>query len=686
MPGMQPHHIARLTDVSDPRVSPDALVVAVVVTTVDLEANGYRKRIWAVAADGSGPPRPLTGGEHRDTMPRWSPDGTRLAFVSHREGEGKGSQLWLLPAAGGEAELVCGLPEEIESLTWSPDGTRLAFTARVRDEDRYGKERDRDRPARRIDALGPRYDGVGWTVDRRRQLFATDARTGASPTQLTDGPFDHDGAAWAPDGSVLVTTAGRHPGWDVDGAVDLYLVDGRAAGQAPRRLTETGPDYSLPSWAPDADRIACCLGDSRVLPTHGRMAVVDASTGAVTVLTAGYDRNCCSILSGARDPVWAGERLLFQADDRGNVPLLAVATSGTDGPVEVIVGGDRQVTGFDRAGDTIAVVVADPLHPSELGIVERASGSVRMLTSFGAELVAEVELAAPERFVARSGDGTEIEAWLLRPVGADAGRDAGAVARADANAGAEPNRDAGAETGRSYPTLVNIHGGPFSQYGNRLFDEFQLQAGAGYCAVYSNPRGSSGYSEAFGRAIRGPEASPSPGSGWGGVDFEDLMAVVEAAVDQFDCVDGDRVGVLGGSYGGYLTSWSIGHTDRFKAAVSERAVNNVLTMTWTSDIGVVFNGGYIGVSHLDDPEEYLRQSPVSSVREIRTPVLIVHSEEDWRCPVSQAEELWVALRLLGRDVEFVRFPGEGHELSRSGAPKHRIERAELILDWFGRKL
>jgi dipeptidyl aminopeptidase/acylaminoacyl peptidase len=660
MPGLQPDDIARLTEVSDPQVSPDGRVIAVVVTTIDLDANEYRKRIWAVPADGSGPARPLTSGEHRDTTPRWSPDGARLAFVSHREGEGLGSQVWLLPAGGGEPELVTGQPEEIDAVTWAPDGARLAFTARVRDEDRYRPGRDKDRPARRVDVLGPRYDGIGWTVDRRKHVFVVDAAPGASPCQVTDGPWDHTGVSWNPDGSALVSAAARHPGWDLDGATDLYLIDLDAGGAEPRRLTETGPTYGLPAWSPDGTTIACCLGDRRVVPTHGRVATVDVATGAITTLTAGYDRTCCSYLAGAREPLWDGDRLLFQADDHGNVPLLTVPASGTAGQVDVLVGGDRQVTGFDLAGGTLAVVVTDPRHLPEVGVVEGPEGKVRLLTSFGAELAAAVELPEPVRFVARSADGTEIEAWLMRP--------------------------AGAEVGSRYPTLVNIHGGPFSQYGNKFFDEFQLQAGAGYCVVYSNPRGSSGYSEAFGRAIRGPKAADQPGSGWGGVAFEDLMAVVDTAVAEFDCVDSGRLGVLGGSYGGYLTSWAIGHTDRFKAAVSERAVNNVLTMTWTSDIGVVFNGGYLGVSHLDDPGEYLRQSPVSSVRDITTPVLILHSEEDWRCPISQAEELWVALHLLGRDVEFVRFPGEGHELTRSGAPRHRVERSRIIADWFGRKL
>jgi dipeptidyl aminopeptidase/acylaminoacyl peptidase len=286
-------------------------------------------------------------------------------------------------------------------------------------------------------------------------------------------------------------------------------------------------------------------------------------------------------------------------------------------------------------------------------------GEERRLTDFGSAFTGGRALADAEPFTATSPDGTEVEAWVMRP--------------------------AAFEEGRRYPALLNIHGGPFTQYGNRFFDEFQIQAGAGYVVVYSNPRGSSGYSEAWGRAIRGPTAPDDPGSGWGGVDYEDLMAVVDEALARFPFIDPDRIGVLGGSYGGYMTSWIAGHTDRFKAGCSERSCNNLLTMEHTSDIAGSFRTE-IGVSHLDDPEEYRRESPITYVREMTTPLLILHSEVDLRCPVEQAEELFVALRMLGRTPEFVRFPGESHELSRSGSPQHRTTRLEILLDFFGRHL
>jgi dipeptidyl aminopeptidase/acylaminoacyl peptidase len=264
-------------------------------------------------------------------------------------------------------------------------------------------------------------------------------------------------------------------------------------------------------------------------------------------------------------------------------------------------------------------------------------------------------LASPERFTATSTDGTEVECWAMAPVMT--------------------------EPGTRYPTILNIHGGPFTQYGNRFFDEFQMQAGGGLGVLYCNPRGSSGYSEAWGRATRWPEADSDPGSGWGGVDYDDVMACVEEACKRFPWIDEDRLGVMGGSYGGYMTSWIIAHNDRFRAACSERSCNNLLALEQHSDVATGFRA-YVGKTHLQDPAAYLRQSPITYVADVRTPVLIVHSEDDLRCPISQAEELFIALRLLGQQPELVRFPGESHELSRSGSPRHRIMRAEIILDWF----
>jgi dipeptidyl aminopeptidase/acylaminoacyl peptidase len=496
---------------------------------------------------------------------------------------------------------------------------------------------------------------VGWIADRPTHLFVVDA-AGGEPVQLTTGPFEDGGLSWSPDGSKLAFAAGRHDTWDLDYAADVYTVSA-SGGDEPKRLTETGPSYARPAWSPDGSTIAYHLEDFRSAPRHGQVGVLDTASGDIRLLTTDLDRNC-SPYPPSRGPLWNGGDLLFTLEDSGNVHLYRVPANGSGKP-ELVVGGDRQVGAHDAVGGTLAYTATTTTTLPELFV--RVNGEERQVTRIGDAFTTSVTLVEPERFTATSADGTEVEAWFMAPLGAQAG------------------------AGRRYPTLLNIHGGPFTQYGNRLFDEFQLQVAAGYAVVYANPRGSSGYSEAFGRAIRGRTAQDDPGSGWGGVDYEDLMAVVEEAGRRFDVVDPDRVGVLGGSYGGYMTSWIIGHTDRFKAAVSERSCNNLLTMEHSSDFAGIFEQE-MGVNHLEDPDEYLRVSPITYVKEMRTPLLILHSENDLRCPIEQAEDLFVALRLLGRTPEFLRFPGESHELSRSGAPKHRVQRIEAILDFFDRKL
>jgi dipeptidyl aminopeptidase/acylaminoacyl peptidase len=641
----------------EPAVAPDGSAVACVVTSVDLDANTYRSGVWV--ARGDGPAVEVTAGQFRDCRPQWSPDGRTLAFVSHRVAGGdpdkRGSELYVLAVDGpGEARCLAEWPEEIEELRWSPDGRRLAFTARVRDEDRYAPTRDRDRPPVRLTRLFSQLDNVGWVVDRPRQLLMVDAGRG-QPVALTSGPWQVRGVTWSPDGRSLAFASGRHDTWDLDRAVDLWQIEARPGAQ-PERLTETGLAYSHPAWSPGGDRLAFVVTDQSVGPSHPQIGVLELASGKTQTWTDALDR-CCAPFGETRPPRWVDGDLLFTLEDSGAIHLYA---AGPEDPPRRLVGGQVQVKSFDADGGTVAYCAGSAMEPAELYVAPLGElGAATRRTSCRDRLAAECAPIEPERFVVPTSDGAEVEAWVMRP--------------------------SGYVEGARYPALLNIHGGPFTQYGYTLFDEFQIQARAGYAVIFGNPRGSSGYSQAWGRAIRWPGAATDPGSGWGGVDYEDIMAVTEAAVARFGFIDGERVGVLGGSYGGYMTSWIVSHIHRFAAACSERAVNNLLTEESTSDISGAFVD-YVGTLHVDDPDAYLRHSPITYVDDITTPLLILHSEGDLRCPISQAEELFVALRLLGRPVEFVRFPGEGHELSRSGAPRHRVQRAEIILEWFERHL
>lgn len=624
---MKPADLATWIEPSDPAISPDGTQVAFVVTTVDLEANTYRSRVWLAPIDGSWAPRPLTDGEHRDAKPRWSPDGSMLAFVSHRDEPG--SELYVLPLAGGEPRRLASWPEECEEAVWSPRGDRLAVLLRERDEDQYAPEHDRDRPPRRIDRLEFRLDSVGFTSDRRKHVWTVAVDDGAV-VRVTNGDFHHNRPAWFDD-ETIVCGAGRTPTWDVDDAVDLYAFAANGKGR-PKRLTKCGGTHGLPAVSATGV-LAYAHGDGRVVPTHPQVAIDERD------LTASLDRACV----GALPLRWDGDTILFVADEHGAVPLLRVDAGTSE--ITTVIGGDRRVTGFTVAAAVVAATVQEPDGFTQVVVVDAAGE--RTLTSYEVPF----EVSRPERFTVG-----EIDAWLVRPIGAGDG---------------------------PHPTLLNIHGGPFTQYGSHLFDEFQVYAAAGYAVVYCNPRGSSGSSQDWGRAIRGVGAEIDPGSGWGGVDADDILAVVDDAIGRFPgVIDADRMGVIGGSYGGYMTAWLIGHTDRFVAACAERALTNMVTFCHTSDIGAGFPSCYVGVNHLEDPGEYVRQSPVTYDDKITTPLLLLHSERDLRCPIEQAEDLYTRLKLRGRDVELVRFPGEGHELSRSGAPKHRLQRFEIILEFF----
>jgi dipeptidyl aminopeptidase/acylaminoacyl peptidase len=642
---MQPEDVYQLTGVGDPRLRPGGEDVAYVVWSIDEEANEYRQSIWLATLDGSEPPRRFTTGRN-DAQPRWSPDGTRLAFVAKRGDEKSKRQLYVMRADGGEPECLTELKDDVGEPVWSPDGKRIAFSARVPD-DAYDEEDERKRPPRRFKRLLFKLDSVGWTGDRRRHIFVVAADGSAPATQITDGDYEDSRPAWTPDGEKIAFSSSRSENWDTELLGDIYVVP--AEGGEPKRLTPGDGNHYAGSYSPDGTLLAVKWDPGGFdFPRNPQIAVVDAETGEDRrILTASLDRTC-DPYPEIREPIWDGDAIVFAIEDRGNVHVYRVAASGGD--PELLAGGDIVLSGYDYLDGRLVRTGSTAPNLSELYAGEK------QLTHVGRDFGSGRELVTPERFTAISKDGTEVEAWIARP--------------------------AGCEEGTKYPALLNIHGGPFTQYGNGFFDETQVYAGGGYAVVYSNPRGSSGYSEEWGRAIMGPGEL---GPGWGSVDYEDLLAVVETAVDRFDFVDGERLGVLGGSYGGYMTSWIVGHTNRFKAALSERAVNNLVSMYGSSDVGWVFKG-YHGEFVHDDVERYLQISPWTYAKQIETPLLIVHSEQDLRCNIEQAEQLFTTLRLLGRDVELVRFPGESHELTRSGNPVHRVQRFELVLEWFDRHL
>jgi dipeptidyl aminopeptidase/acylaminoacyl peptidase len=641
---VNPADLALLRIPSEPTLTPDGAVAAVTVTRLDLDADAYRSEIFVAPTDGSAAPRRLTDGP-RDSLPRFSPDGRWLAFLRTEDAEGaeqEKPQLHVMPADGGEPRQVCQHHLGVSRITWSPDSTRIAYCARVPEEGRYGTDPDRPagkEPPRRITTLNYRLDGVGFTIDRRSHVFVVDALAdGAVPVQVTDGDFDDVMPAWHPDGRRLAFVSARHATRDEDLLTDVFLVD--AQGGEPAQLTETRWVVADPAFTPDGQTVVFAShGHPDVVGRPDRLWALPLGGGQPRPLSNPERHDVRSFQVWAPLAVDEAAVTTFSLE-RGAIPLLRFGLDG--GEPEVLLGGERWVTGYAAAGAVVAATVADGTSAGELVVLR--DGAEQVLSTLGAGLAGGVDLRPLVEITTAANDGYPVHGWLVKPAGPG-----------------------------PHPVLLSIHGGPHTQYGHHLFDEAQIYAGAGYAVVLGNPRGSSGYGETHGRAVVGA---------FGDRDTADLLALLDAAVDDPD-LDGDRVGVMGGSYGGFMTTWLAAHHGaRFTAAISERALNAPDSFLGTSDIGPHFIGQYFGT----DPDAIAAQNPLAHADDIDIPTLVVHAEQDLRCPLEQAQRLYVALKLRGVPTEMLVFPGEGHELSRSGLPSHRVARFDAILAWWARWL
>jgi dipeptidyl aminopeptidase/acylaminoacyl peptidase len=645
---VKPSDLSRIWAPGTPTLSPDGRLAVVARTRIDPDADDYTGQLWLVSTDGSAP-RQLTHG-WRDSDPAYSPDGRWLAFLrAARDDDGKAGragkpQVHVMPTAGGEARKLTDHPLGAAGPVWSPDSTRLAYTARVPQDGRYGTEEkvtpDKE-PPRRITKLMYRVDNLGFLLDRRSHVWVVDALAdGAEPVQVTDGDYDDTAVAWSPAGDLLAFASARHEarGEDLRGDIWVCAPDGGGA----RALTAGGLMVGQPRFTPDGAEVCFVAGPL----TNGDRAGVCRNEGLWSVPADGsaparqltdQERHNLAMSTGMIEPTDAG--VLFLNEHRGAVQVLLVPYAG--GEPEVLFGEHAQVNGVAEAGGTIAMSVSGPSSWGEVALLG-TDRALRTLTDWNAGFEpvypqVEVEATAP--------DGYPVHGWVVRPAGDG-----------------------------PHPVLLMIHGGPFAQYGWRLFDEAQVYAGAGYAVVMGNPRGSSGYGEAHGRAIMGNV---------GELSSVDLLALLDGALAADPSLDRSRVGVLGGSHGGFMTTWMAAHHgDRFRAAISERAVNAIDSFTGSADIGWFFPDDLYG----PDLDQQAKQSPLTHADRISVPFLIIHSEHDWRCPVEQAQRLYVALKRRGVPVEMLLFPGEGHELSRSGLPSHRVARFEAILDWWGRHL
>jgi dipeptidyl aminopeptidase/acylaminoacyl peptidase len=645
---MRPNDLALLRTPGVPTVSPDGRIAVVAVARPDLEADEYRSQLWAVPTDASAPARPLTSG-HQDSAPAFSPDGRWLAHLSAEPG-GR-PQVWVLPTAGGAPRRVTDHHLGAGAPVWSPDSRRLAYTARVPEHGRYGTVEGVGagaEPPRLITTVQYRRDGEGFLTDRPSQVFVLDLPADfdddtvplPEPAQVTTGNADSADVTWRPDGAELAFVSARHPRADRDLVRDVYSV--RPDGSGLRRVTASRGNCAFPAYDASGRQLYVTavpdLGPEG-LDFVARQAVpcrVDLATGALEPLLdpeqehRGDETPATVLVDGA---------VLVGLERRGAVELVRVPLDG--GAPESLVDGPFTVRGVAAAGGVVVALVAHDRSAGEL--IAITPGRRRLLTAFGRRLGETGRLHRTQERTVTASDGHPVHGWVTTPPGPG-----------------------------PHPVLLTIHGGPFSQYGWGLFDETQTYVSAGYAVVQCNPRGSSGYGAEHGRVLRGA---------WGGHDVDDVLAFLDAALAD-PALDADRVGVMGGSYGGYLTALLIGRTDRFAAAVVERAFTDPVSFVGSSDIGWSFPDQYLGT----DPERLAAQSAMANAGSITTPTLVIHSEEDWRCPVEQGTRLYVELKRRGVPSELLLFPGEGHELSRSGRPKHRLARFEHILRWWARWL
>ena len=631
---VQPSDLKLYSMLSEPSLSPDGRLVALSARKANMDDDLYDSDVYIAGVDGSGVRRFTNG--RRDSDPRWSPDGKQLLFVSRRqfEKEDKGNSLYVIGADGGEARLIVKSNGGVEDPAWSPDAATMYYLGAVQDEP--------SDDVKVVKRLGLWFNGVGFTYNKRKHLFSVPA-AGGEAKQLTSGEFDVAGFAVSHDGrraAYLASTDDLKPY-----VVDLFVLN-LTTGKADK-LTNSNMELSSVAWSPD-DRQLALTGDDfpAGFASHEHIWVVALDQPKLRNVDS-VDRNKANSLNSdvrtkAHAPhrlVWDGDGIYFVEQDGGAARLYRMKPGRKP---ELVVGGDRSVEGYDVQKGKVVFVSTDSVHLPELYLKGRKEA---VLSSFNKAAQAELKLAAPGGFTFKASDGETIEGWAMLPEGAPA----------------------------PLPVVLYVHGGPKTSFGHAFLHEFQTFAGAGYAVVYINPRGSDGYSEKF-ADIRGR---------YGTRDFQDLLEGLDQAAKSFPQLDLSRVAIAGGSYGGFMANWAVGHTDRFKAAVSDRSISSWVSMWGTSDIGPHFTSDQIGGDPWTSEEKLLADSPLRYVPNVKTPVLLVHSMEDYRCWMVEAVQFFTALKKSGKEAELVLFPEENHDLSRVGKPKHRVTRLEHYLRWFG---
>ncbi|MFB3908340.1 MAG: prolyl oligopeptidase family serine peptidase [Candidatus Eisenbacteria bacterium] len=729
-------------------LSPDGSWAAVVVMQNDSEKLKRRSQIWMVptgaaagagagvgagaraaararesaglsparAARRAGAPRPFTSGSGMDTSPRFSPDGKSLAFLSDRSGK---TEIWIVPTDGGEARQLTKLGGGISWLQFHPDGRSLVFVfsspdpeAKEREERKKRGEPGQDAPrVRVIDRLLYKVDGGGFLPPGRPHVWTVEVASGKTHQLTRDDRYAENIPVFSPDGRWIYFNSNRTADPDMDfERSQIWRMPARGGPiERVRLLDGYCGEFSL---SPDGERIAFMGREDPSLAWDLRFVklwVAPATGGRPVPLTDSLDRLCdrsvigdCFGALGILPPVWSpdGRWIYFLVSNEGNDELWRVNVRDRK-PARVI---DHKgaILHFDidwrhpavyatfagpsTVGELYRIVPPPPgrsparrrraaaasgAGAEETGAAPQEGSVFEPLTRWSAWMRART-IALPEELWFRGRGGAKLQGWVLLPDRAAGGRSGAGLARRAAG-----GRKAGAtaRTPGKIPGVLYIHGGPATQYGNIFFHEFQFLAGLGYAVFYCNPRGGTGYSEKHLAAIH---------DDWGRLDYSDLMDFTDEVLARYPQIDRRRLAVCGGSYGGYMTNWILGHTDRFAAAVTQRSVTNLMSFAGTSDFGYHWHRIFGGRPAWSDPAHWLAMSPIAYADAMKTPTLIEHQERDDRCPIEQAEQLYAALRSRGVPVEFHRYPEESHGMSRDGRPDRRIERLRRIAAWLDR--
>ncbi len=654
--------------VASPQISPDGRHAAYVLVTANAKHDGYETSLWLVGTDGASTPRRLTAGP-KDGAPRWSPDGTTLAFLRPKDGH---SQLYLLPLTGGEAQQLSDLPKGASPAAWSPDGKMIAFTSTTTAEDLAKKDKkdkgdESKSDVRVVTQAEFRADDEGY-FDPAEHTHIWTVPAGmpgdepATARQVTSGPFDENAPQWSRDGARLYFASDRvAESYYYPPDNNVYSVP-PAGGTLDTIVNIDGPVFG-PALAPDGQAVAFRgWVNPRAARSYNQSDLFVWRDGRAKNLTADYDFDMGGSVLGDQAPPRGGEGSspnIWTAD--GKAVIVATTEHGRSnlvrfdaqtGAREPLTTGDHAVLAYTATPDArrFALTIGDPTHLPDVYALDAQTKRLTQLTHVNDSLFAKLRLVTPEDFWCSSFDGKKIETWIMKPVGFT--------------------------PGKKYPLILNIHGGPHTAYGYIFFHEMQWMAAKGYVVVYPNPRGSTTYGQEFGNIIQ----YKYPGD-----DYKDLMVAVDSVIRR-GYVDSTKLGVTGGSGGGLLTDWAVGHTHRFAAAVSQRDVADWLGFWYTADF-TLFQPSWFRSTPFRDPQEFLTRSPVRYADSVTTPLMFILGEEDLRAPPNQGgEAMFRALKYLHRTTVQVRFPGESHELSRSGKPVHRVERLQHILNWFDKYL